>query len=108
MFLDSHHRQNPLNDDEESIRSYTSTSVSALSSASLQHATAGKYYTPSSETGGSSIFSSTIGPLVSNLMSGISKQSDQQSEPFTPSYLQHYPESVDRSQHHHDFKAGLL
>jgi hypothetical protein len=61
-----------------------------------------KYYS-FSEVG--STFSS-VAPLVSNLMTGLSAKKKQ--EEFTPDYLRRQSNSLDEMKHHHDFKSSLL
>jgi hypothetical protein len=54
---------------------------------------------------GSSVFSSTWGPLMSNLMNGIS---NPESESTRPHYMTQFGESLENMPGHQDFKSGLL
>lgn len=64
---------------------------------------------PSFSEAGSSVFSSAVGPLMANLMSGISSQVDaQKHEPFVPEYLRRESDSLDSIPLHQSFKSSLL
>jgi len=61
-----------------------------------------------SEAGSStSVFSSTLGPLMANLMNGLIDKRNPDSDP-TPSYLRDEGESVENTSFHQDFQASLL
>ena len=59
-----------------------------------------------SETGASSVISSTLGPLMANLMTGLAAKSENKM-PET-SYLEGGGEAVDNIREFKDFKASLL
>lgn len=77
------------------------SSTSSVSSSSQSH----KYY--SFSEAGSSI-SSTVVPLMSNLMKGVSTGKHRQQEDFTPDYLLRQSDSLNNMRHHQDFKSSLL
>lgn len=75
-----------------------------ISKSSSVSSNSHKYYSLS-EHGGS--IASTVAPLVSNLMSGLSLGEKKQ-EKFTPDYLHRQSSSLDEMRHHQDFKSKLL
>ena len=75
-----------------------------LSKSSSVSSNSHKYYS-FSEHGGS--IASSVAPLVSNLMSGLSGSKKRQEE-FTPDYLHRQSSSLDEMRHHQDFKSSLL
>lgn len=84
-------------------------SVSAASSNNRYYGksySSGGNFRSFSEAGASSVISSTLGPLMANLMTGLAAKNEKMGH--TSSYLNGGGEAVDNRPEFMDFKAGLL
>lgn len=63
----------------------------------------GETFRSFSDAGSSSVFSTSLGPLMATLMSGLTEKSVA-----TPDYLNNVGESVESAPLHHDYQSGLL
>lgn len=92
---------NPADDDGMSTASSTLPGGVSFSTRSIGSSDFRSF----SAAGSSSVVSSTIGPLMANLMSGLQKKKREHEE---PSYLRRDAESLENNHHHNDFKSNLL
>lgn len=99
----------PCDDDDMSVSVASSARYSTLgrSSFSASHSIASyQGYRSFSDAGSSSVFSSTLGPLVGNLMTNLKKN---ESSSGIPSYLRsNDAESLENAPYHQDFTSSLL
>jgi hypothetical protein len=91
--------------DEESVSScssnnYCPQTFSAVSSI----ATSTHDFRSFSEAGTSSVFSSTLGPIVGKILNGVSRKDASE----RPSYMRWGGESLEDMPSHRDFQNGLL
>jgi hypothetical protein len=97
----------PCDDDDTSVSVASSARYSTFGRSFSASQSVGSYqnYRSFSDAGSSSVFSSTLGPLVGNLMTNLKKK-----EPSlgVPNYLRSDAASLTNAPYHQDFTSSLL
>lgn len=95
-------------DDDLSVSVASSNNRYYGKSFSNAGSTYGGNFRSFSEAGASSVISSTLGPLMANLMTGLAAKNEIKKLDRSPSYLNGGGGAVDRIPEFQDFKASLL